>query len=103
MRPLIIVLATLAAAKDLQKLIKQMTLEEKLGLLHGAPETAAWRPQASVNGLNVDPSIPSPKYSVGAVSETLDQVVRERPCILKLDVEGYEPSVLKGAARTPAG
>ena len=36
MRPLIIVLATLAAAKDLQKLIKQMTLDEKLGLLHGS-------------------------------------------------------------------
>ena len=53
---------------------------------------------ASVNGLNVDPSVPSAKYMVGAVSETLDQVVRERPCILKLDVEGYEPSVLKGAA-----
>ena len=54
---------------------------------------------ASVNGLNVDPSIPSPKYQVGAVSETLDQVVREKACILKLDVEGYEPSVLRGAAR----
>ena len=37
MRPLIIVLATLAAAKDLQKLINQLTLDEKLGLLHGAP------------------------------------------------------------------
>ena len=37
MRPLIIVLTTLAAAKDLQNLLKQMTLDEKLGLLHGAP------------------------------------------------------------------
>ena len=36
MRPLLL-LTTLAAAKDLQKLIRQMTLEEKLGLLHGAP------------------------------------------------------------------
>jgi beta-glucosidase-like glycosyl hydrolase len=35
MRPLLL-LTTLAAAKDLQKLIKQMTLEEKLGLLHGS-------------------------------------------------------------------
>ena len=52
---------------------------------------------ASVDGLNVDPSVPSPKYSVGALSETLDQVVREKACILKLDVEGYEPAVLRGA------
>ena len=35
MRPLLL-LTTLAAAKDLQKLIKQMTLSEKLGLLHGS-------------------------------------------------------------------
>ena len=35
MRP-ILLLTTLAAAKDLQKLIKQMTLNEKLGLLHGS-------------------------------------------------------------------
>ena len=35
MRPLLL-LTALAAAKDLQKLIKQMTLEEKLGLLHGS-------------------------------------------------------------------
>ena len=47
MRPLIIVLATLAAAKDLQKLIKQMTLDEKLGLLHGAPSTTPAPPQRS--------------------------------------------------------
>ena len=47
--------------------------------------------------LNVDPSIPSPTYAIEAVSETLDQVVTEQPCIMKLDVEGYEPSVLKGA------
>ena len=54
---------------------------------------------ASVGGLNVDPSIPSPTYTVGATSETLDQVVTETPCIMKLDVEGYEPSVLIGAKR----
>ena len=36
MRPMLL-LTTLAAAKDLQKLIRQMTLEEKLGLLHGSP------------------------------------------------------------------
>ncbi len=35
MRP-ILLLTTLAAAKDLQKLIKQMTLDEKLALLHGS-------------------------------------------------------------------
>ena len=54
---------------------------------------------ASVGGLNVDPSIRSPTYQVRSVSETLDQVVTETPCIMKLDVEGYEPSVLKGARR----
>ena len=61
------------------------------------PEHGIWG-TASVGGLNVDPSIPSPTYKVEAVSETLDQLVTEQPCIMKLDVEGYEPSVLKGAA-----
>ena len=54
---------------------------------------------ASVGGLNVDPSIRSPTYTVTAPTETLDQVVRERPCIMKLDVEGYEPSVVRGATQ----
>jgi FkbM family methyltransferase len=54
---------------------------------------------ASVGGLNVDPSIPSPTYSVRAVTETLDQMVTETPCMMKLDVEGYEPNVIKGARR----
>ena len=37
MQPLLLLLlTTLAAAKDLQKLIKKMTLDEKLGLLHGS-------------------------------------------------------------------
>ena len=60
MRPLIIVLATLAAAKDLQKLIRQMTLDEKLGLLHGAPPDLLPRgvgrllPAGSVQDVEVD-------------------------------------------------
>ena len=54
---------------------------------------------ASVGGLNVDPSIRSPTYTVDVLSETLDQVVTEQPCIMKLDVEGYEPEVLKGACK----
>ena len=53
---------------------------------------------ASVGGLNVDPSVPSPVYNVESTTETLDQFVSETPCIMKLDVEGYEPAVLKGAA-----
>ena len=35
MRP-ILLLTTLAAAKDIQKILRQMTLDEKLGLLHGS-------------------------------------------------------------------
>lgn len=62
------------------------------------PEKGIWG-TASVGGLNVDPSIPSPTYKIEARTETLDQVVTEQPCIMKLDVEGYEPSVLKGAVQ----
>ena len=41
---------------------------------------------ASVGGLNVDPSIPSPTYNVEVVTETLDQVAMgETPCIMKLE------------------
>ena len=62
------------------------------------PRRGIWG-TASVDGLNVDPSIPSKKYVVSARTETLDQVVRERACIMKLDVEGYEPQVLWGSRR----
>ena len=33
-------------------------------------------------------------------TETLDGVVTERACIMKLDVEGYEPQVIAGARAT---
>ena len=49
---------------------------------------------ASVGGLNVDPSIPSPTYTVGATSETLDQVVTETPCIMSLMWRGMSPLFL---------
>ena len=63
------------------------------------PEHGIWG-TASVGGLNVDPSIRSKTYSVPASTETLDQMVAEAACIMKLDVEGFEPQVLKGAAET---
>lgn len=53
---------------------------------------------ASVGGLNIEPAIKAPAYNVSATSETLDQVVREQACVMKLDVEGHEPSVLRGGA-----
>ena len=37
------------------------------------------------------------RYTVEATSEALDEVVAEQACIMKLDVEGYEPTVLAGA------
>ena len=62
------------------------------------PERGYWG-TASVNGLNVDPSIRGTKYTVRVPTETLDSVVTEQACIMKLDVEGYEPQVIRGAKR----
>ena len=63
------------------------------------PERGIWG-TASVDGLNVDPSVKATVYTVTAPTETLDDVVREKACMMKLDVEGYEPLVLRGATRT---
>ena len=60
------------------------------------PQQGIWG-TASVAGLNVDPSIRSPTYEVEVPTETLDEVVTEQACIMKLDVEGYEPQVIDGA------
>ena len=40
-----------------------------------------------------------PFVSLSAADRPLEQVVTEQPCIMKLDVEGYEPTVLRGAAQ----
>ena len=58
------------------------------------PERGIWG-TASVDGLNVDPSVKATVYTVTAPTETLDDVVREKACMMKLDVEGYEPLVLE--------
>ena len=88
------------------------------------PERGIWG-TASVGCLNVDPSYKSGRYEVKVRrrrrfatpppsvniaptglpaqvrTETLDDVLLsrlgERPCALKLDVEGYEPYVVRGA------
>lgn len=62
------------------------------------PDHGIWG-TASVNGLNVDPSIRAKQYSVNVTTERLDDVVAEQACIMKLDVEGYEPKVIAGAQR----
>lgn len=60
------------------------------------PQKGIWG-TASIGGLNVDPAFRSTTYPVSVLSETLDQFVAEQPCGMKLDVEGFEPSVLLGA------
>lgn len=54
---------------------------------------------ASIQGANVDSNIKGGSYTLRVPTETLDQVVRERACAMKLDVEGHEPAVLLGAGR----
>lgn len=63
------------------------------------PTTGIWG-TASVDGLNVDPSIRSSQYTVNVTTERLDDVVTEQACIMKLDVEGYEPKVIAGGVNT---
>ncbi|KAL3927226.1 MAG: hypothetical protein SGPRY_002922 [Prymnesium sp.] len=62
------------------------------------PEGGIWG-TASVDGLNVDPSIRSRSYRVSVKTERLDDVVSEQACMMKLDVEGFEPRVIRGGAR----
>ena len=57
------------------------------GIWGTASVSTAW----AKNGLNVDPSFAGNAYTVRVPTETLDGVVTERACIMKLDVEGYEP------------
>ncbi|KAL1522571.1 hypothetical protein AB1Y20_017556 [Prymnesium parvum] len=60
------------------------------------PSQGIWG-TASVDGLNVDPSVRSSRYRVSVTTERLDDVVSEQACIMKLDVEGFEPKVIAGA------
>lgn len=62
------------------------------------PQRGIWG-TASVDGMNVDPSIRSTRYEVSVLTERLDDVVNEQACMMKLDVEGYEPKVIAGAER----
>lgn len=47
----------------------------------------------------MDSNVEGGSYTLSVPTETLDQVVRERACAMKLDVEGHEPAVLLGAGR----
>ena len=81
---------------------------------HGIAGTASLVTAWAANGTNVDKSIGGGSSSiVHAPAETLDTalrlheggaaeqaaILRERPCAMKVDVEGHEPSVLRGATR----
>ena len=55
---------------------------------------------SSVDGLNLIPAQRGPNSSAAryvAPAETLDSVVREQACAMKLDTEGFEPVVVRGA------
>ena len=55
---------------------------------------------SSVDGLNLIPAqrgLNSSAARYEAPAETLDSVVREQACAMKIDTEGYEPAVVRGA------
>jgi len=71
------------------------------------PSRGIWG-TASVDGGNIDPSIPSSYEKINLRTETMDAVLgragalrgaAEPACGMKLDVEGWEPQVVKGARR----
>jgi FkbM family methyltransferase len=61
------------------------------------PSAGYWG-TAGVNGLNLDPNIPGKVENVTAQSITLTDAVKDDVLLMKIDVEGWEFSVMKGAA-----
>ncbi|GAX85607.1 hypothetical protein CEUSTIGMA_g13022.t1 [Chlamydomonas eustigma] len=60
------------------------------------PSKGIWG-TAGIDGLNIDVSINSDNEEILVKSVTLDEVVSEDVLLLKVDVEGWEWSVIKGA------
>jgi len=64
------------------------------------PQRGIWG-TAGINGMNIDPAVDNEGdyMKVLAVPERLDDVVSEKAVLLKVDVEGFEPSVLRTGTR----
>jgi FkbM family methyltransferase len=76
--------------------VSHMTGGPELKLV--VPSNGIWG-TAGIDGLNIDQSIRSNNEEIHVKSVTLDEVVSEDVLLLKVDVEGWEWSVMRGAEK----